>query len=55
MVGLDMHKAPNAVERRKHESHSCPPEKADVIKTTVFHRISKSPRAKSSSSSAPSR
>ena len=28
MVGLDMHKAPNAVEQRKHEYHPCPPEKA---------------------------
>ena len=32
MVGLDMHKAPNAVEQRKHEYHPCPPEKVEAIK-----------------------
>lgn len=37
MVGLDMHKAPNAVEQRKHEYHPCPPEKVEAIKDTLRH------------------
>ena len=37
MVGLDMHKAPNAVEQRKHEYHPCPPEKAEAIKDALRH------------------
>lgn len=37
MVGLDMHKAPNAVEQRKHEYHPCPPEKVDAIKDALRH------------------
>ena len=37
MVGLDMHKAPNAVEQRKHEYHSCPPEKVEAIKDALRH------------------
>lgn len=37
MVGLDMHKAPNAVERRKHEYHPCPPEKVEAIKDALRH------------------
>ena len=28
MVGLDMHKAPNAVEQKKHEYHPCPPKRS---------------------------
>ena len=35
MVGLDMHKAPNAVEQRKHEYHPCPPEKVEAIKDAL--------------------
>lgn len=37
MVGLDMHKAPNAVEQRKHEYHPCPSEKVEVIKDALRH------------------
>lgn len=37
MVGLDMHKAPNAVERRKHEYHPCLPEKVEAIKDALRH------------------
>lgn len=37
MVGLDMHKAPNAVEQRKHEYHQCPPEKVEAIKDALRH------------------
>lgn len=37
MVGLDMHKAPNAVEQRKHEYHPCPPEKVEAIKNVLRH------------------
>ena len=37
MVGLDMHKAPNAVEQRKHEYHPCPPEKVEAIKDVLRH------------------
>ena len=37
MVGLDMHKAPNAVEQRKHEHHPCPPEKVEAIKDALRH------------------
>ena len=37
MVGLDMHKAPNAVEQRKHEYHPCPPEKVKAIKDALRH------------------
>ena len=37
MVGLDMHKAPNAVEQRKHEYHPCPPEKLEAIKDALRH------------------
>ena len=37
MVGLDMHKALNAVEQRKHEYHPCPPEKVEAIKDALWH------------------
>ena len=37
MCGLDMHKAPNAVEQRKHEYHPCPPEKVEAIKDALHH------------------
>ncbi len=37
MVGLDMHKAPNAVEQIKHEYHPCPPEKVEAIKDALRH------------------
>ena len=37
MVGLDKHKAPNAVEQRKHEYHPCPPEKVEAIKDALRH------------------
>ena len=37
MVGLDMHKAPNTVEQRKHEYHPCPPEKVEAIKDALRH------------------
>ena len=37
IVGLDMHKAPNAVEQRKHEYHPCPPEKVEAIKDALRH------------------
>ena len=37
MVGLDMHKAPNAAEQRKHEYHPCPPEKVEAIKDALRH------------------
>lgn len=37
MVGLDMHKAPNAVEQRKHEYHPCPTEKVEAIKDALRH------------------
>ena len=37
MVGLDMHKAPNAVEQKKHEYHPCPPEKVEAIKDALWH------------------
>ncbi|WP_306543797.1 23S rRNA (uracil(1939)-C(5))-methyltransferase RlmD [Anaerotignum sp.] len=37
MVGLDMHKAPNAVDQRKHEYHPCPPEKVEAIKDALRH------------------
>ena len=37
MVGLDMQKAPNAVEQRKHEYHPCPPEKVEAIKDALRH------------------
>ena len=37
MVGLDMHKAPNAVEQKKHEYHPCPPEKVEAIKDALRH------------------
>ena len=37
MVGLDMHKAPNAVEPRKQEYHPCPPEKVEAIKDALRH------------------
>ena len=32
-----MHKAPNAVEQRKHEYHPCPPEKVEAIKDALRH------------------
>ena len=34
---LIMHKAPNAVEQRKHEYHPCPPEKVEAIKDALRH------------------
>ena len=34
MVG---HKAPNAVEQRKHAYHPCPPEKVGAIKDALRH------------------
>lgn len=37
MYGLDMRKAPNAVEQRKHEYHPCPPEKVEAIKNALRH------------------
>ena len=37
MVGLDMHKAPNAVEQKKHEYHPGPPEKVEAIKDALRH------------------
>ena len=37
MCGLEMHKAPNAVEQRKHEYHACPPEKVAAIKDALKH------------------
>lgn len=37
MVGLDMHKAPNAVEQKKHEYHPCSPEKVEAIKDALRH------------------
>lgn len=37
MCGLDMHKAPNAVEQRKHQYHPCPPEKVEAIKDALRH------------------
>ena len=37
MVGLDMHKAPNAVKQKKHEYHPCPPEKVEAIKDALRH------------------
>ena len=37
MVGLDMHKAPNAVEQRKREHHPCPSEKVEAIKDALRH------------------
>jgi site-specific DNA recombinase len=37
MCGLEMHKAPNAVEQRKHEYHACPPEKVAAIKDALRH------------------
>ena len=37
MHGLDMHKAPNAVEHRKREYHPCPPEKVEAIKDALRH------------------
>lgn len=37
MCGLDMHKAPSAVEQRKHEYHPCPPEKVKAIKDALRH------------------
>ena len=37
MVGLDMRKALNAVEQRKHEYHPCPPEKVEAIKDALRH------------------
>ena len=37
MVGLDMYKAPNAVEQRKHEYHPRPPEKVEAIKDALRH------------------
>lgn len=37
MCGLDMHKAPNAVEQRKRQYHPCPPEKVDAIKDALRH------------------
>jgi len=37
MVGLDMHKAPNAVEQKKREYHPCPPEKVEAIKDALRH------------------
>ena len=37
MVGLDMHKAPNAVEQKKHEYHPCPPEKVEALKDALRH------------------
>ena len=37
MVGLDMHKAPNAVEQKKPEYHPCPPEKVEAIKDALRH------------------
>ena len=36
MVGLDMHKAPNAVEQRKHEYHPCPPEKVEAKLMKIY-------------------
>ena len=40
MAGLDMHKAPNAVEQRKHEYHPCPTEKVEAIKDALRHLAS---------------
>ena len=37
MVGLDMHKAPNAVEQRKHEYHPYPPVMVEAIKDALRH------------------
>lgn len=37
VVGLDTHKAPNAVEQGKHEHHPCPPEKVDAIQDALRH------------------
>ena len=39
--GLPMHEAPNKVEERKHEYHSCPMEKVKAIEDTlkVFNLI----------------
>ena len=37
MCGLDMHKAPNAVEQRKHQYHPCPPDKVEAIKDALRH------------------
>ena len=34
---LHLHKAPNAVEQRKHEYHPCPPEKVEAIKDALWH------------------
>lgn len=34
---VNMHKAPNAVEQRKHEYHPCPPEKVEAIKDALRH------------------
>ena len=37
MYGLDMHKAPNAVEKRKYEPRPCPAEKVEAIKDALQH------------------
>ena len=37
MCGLDMHKAPNAVEKRKYEPCPCPAEKVEAIKDALRH------------------
>lgn len=37
MCGLDMHKALNAVDQRKHEYHTCPLEKVTAIKDALRH------------------
>lgn len=35
ICGLDMHKAPNAVEKQKHEPCPCPEEKVEAIKDAL--------------------
>ncbi len=37
MVGLEVHKAPNAAEQGKHAYHTCPPEKVEAIKDALRH------------------
>ena len=37
MCGLDMHKAPNSVEKRKYEYRPCPVEKVEAIKDALVH------------------
>ena len=37
MCGLEMHKAPNAVEQRKYQYHTCPDYKVKAIKAALAH------------------